>query len=227
MPDKENIRWFKTQFKTKIEQITRGTPFSVDLLTAIALQETGYLWGVLRNTLSTEEVLKRCVGDTIDAPGRDAFPTTKAKLLPEPRGAEMFAIARAALESIAPYNADYRRAATNPNKFCHGFGIFQYDLQFFKNNPAFFLEKRWYNFDECLNLFVKDELKSALRGLFGSGKTTLTDRESVFVAIAYNTGARKVRLDGDFKQGHKEKGDSGKYYGEYIWEYLQLSKATG
>lgn len=225
MPVKENIKWFKDQFKTKIEEVTAGTPFGINLLTAIAVQETGYLWGNLRRTLSTDEVLKLCVGDTIDAPGRGAFPKNKAELLTRPRGGEMFTIARAALESIARHNADYRRvAAASPNKFCRGYGIFQYDLQFFKTNPSFFLEKRWYNFKDCLQVFVQDELKGTLRALYGAGKTTLTDRESVFLAIAYNTGAGRVRLSGDFKQGHKDSG--GKYYGEYIQQYLQLSKET-
>ena len=43
----------------------------------------------------------------------------------------------------------------------------------------------------------------------------------VYVAIAYNKGS--VNFARKFKQGHKD--DNGKYYGEFIWEYLQHSKA--
>jgi hypothetical protein len=221
MSDTEKIQWFKQQFKTQIENILQNTPFSVDMLTAIAMQETGYIWGGLRETQPLEEILKVCVGDTLDSPSRSAFPKNKADLLRATRGAEMFAIAREALEHVARYNASYRRVAnSSANKFCHGFGIFQYDLQFFRTNPDFFLEKRWYNFDECLNVFVRDELKEALRRAYGSGKNTLTDREMAYVAIAYNAGSVNVR--GSFKQGHKS--DDGRYYGENIRDYMRLSQ---
>ena len=132
MSDLENIKWFKNQFKTKMEDILRGMPFSLDMLTAIAMQETGYIWGPLREQMMVGEILKLCVGDTLDVPKRnkDAFPQNKADLLSVPNGDRMFRIAREALEAVAKYNAGYRRVAkAYPNKFCHGFGIFQYDLQ--------------------------------------------------------------------------------------------------
>jgi hypothetical protein len=43
----------------------------------------------------------------------------------------------------------------------------------------------------------------------------------VYIAIAYNKGS--VNLGRDFKQGYF---DGEKYYGEYIWEYLQLAKGS-
>ncbi len=108
-----------------------------------------------------------------------------------------------------------------PNKFCRGYGIFQLDLQFFKNNPDYFLQKKWYSFDECLAQCV-NELKAAMRRAYGSGKTALTDEEKVYAAIAYNQGS--VDFSKKFKQGFRDQ--SGKYYGEYIWEYLQLAKSV-
>ena len=87
MPTPDAIRWFKTQFHTQIEAAISGTPFTVDLLTAIACQETGHIWNTLRNKMSTAEVLELCVGDTLDADkGRKAFPKTKADLVAKPRG---------------------------------------------------------------------------------------------------------------------------------------------
>jgi hypothetical protein len=219
---REDIVWFKSQFKDRIEAAVEGTPFDLDLLTAIAVQETRYIWGKLYEEMPVDEVLKLCVGDTIDAPGRDAFPRTKQDLLDEPRGDEMFAIAREALVSMARHIPGYRGVASMPNKFCHGFGIFQYDLQFYKDDPDYFLEKRWYNFDDCLGAFI-GELEDALERNPRLDKDTLTDEEMVYVAIAYNTGS--VNFAKRFKQGYKDR-DTGKFYGEYIWDYLQLAKSV-
>jgi hypothetical protein len=218
MSIQEDISWFKSQFQEDIKTAIADTPFSVALITAIALQETGYLWRNIYKKETVAKTLELCVGDTLDTPDRSAFPKNKSALTDKPKGEEMFAIAREALESIAPYNNGYKNAAKNLDKFCHGFGIFQYDLQFFLENPNFFLEKRWYEFDECLKLCV-EELNNKLVRVYGSDKSSLTDREMVYVAIAYNRG--RVDFSRGFKQGYF---DGEKYYGEYIWEYLQLAK---
>ena len=216
------IGWFKEQFRDKINAVIAGTPFSLDLLAAIAMQETYYIWGNLYNTRSIDEVLKLCTGDTLDAPRRSAFPQNKSDLLTQAKGDEMFEIARASLEAVGEVVPSFKRVAdSSPDKFCRGYGIFQLDLQFFKDKPNYFLQKKWYDFDECLNQCVS-ELKAALRRAYGSGKITLTDEEKVYVAIAYNRGS--VDFSRKFKQGFRD--DSGKYYGEYIWEYLQLAKSV-
>jgi hypothetical protein len=78
-----------------------------------------------------------CVGDTLDTPNRSAFPKNKAALLSVNKGDEMFDIARKALEAVGAYVPGYKTVANSyPNKFCHGFGIFQLDLQFFKEDPC-------------------------------------------------------------------------------------------
>jgi hypothetical protein len=214
------IRWFKSTFRAPIEAAVAGTPFGVNLIAAIAYQETGYIWAPLIGRLGVAELLAACVGDTIDAPGRKAFPKTKAELLSAPRGGEMFRIARAALEDLARRDATFRAIAQrNPNKFCHGFGIFQLDLQFFRARPDFFLERKWHEFPECLAVAI-GELKAAMKRAYGPGKTTLTDVERVYVAIAYNRGT--VKFAKGFKQGHQDK--SGRFYGEYVDEYLRIAQ---
>ncbi len=214
-------RWFKRTYGKEISAAAAETPFSLDLFTAIAMQETYYIWGKLYGKLSLDEVLKLCVGDTLDAPKRSAFPKNKEELLAAPNGDKMFQVAREALESLGAHIPEFHEIAQmHPNKFCHGFGIFQYDIQFFKTNPDFFLERRWYSFDACLTHCVH-ELQAALKRAYGSGKTMLTDEEQVFVAIAYNRGS--VDFKRGFRQGYKD--ESGKYYGEYIWDYLMLSKS--
>lgn len=220
----QDITWFKQQFGTIIETTVVGTPFTTDLLTAIAMQETNYIWRELYQNMSVADVLKNCVGDTLDAPqGRGAFPLDQSDLLTHPNGNQMFNIARKALESVGQFIPELGRDATRfDDAFCHGFGIFQYDIQFFEHeNPSFFLEKRWYEFDQCLKLAIQ-ELSRALETAYGDPtKKTLTDEEMVYVAIAYNQGS--VDVNGGFDQGHF---DGDMFYGEHIWEYLKVAKSV-
>jgi hypothetical protein len=221
MPTPDAIRWFKTQFHTQIEAAISGTPFTVDLLTAIACQETGHIWNTLRSKMSTAEVLELCVGDTLDADkGRKAFPQTKADLVAKPRGEQMFEIAHQALVDMARFIPGFAAVAKKPNKFCHGYGIFQYDLQFFLVDPDFFLEKRWASFDASLGKAM-DELKSKRQKIGLGAKSTLTDLEMVAVAIAYNTGGFKPAKG--LKQGHF---DGSRFYGEAVFDFLRLSRTV-
>ena len=150
MPNAQDVAWFKSQFQDAIVPALAGTPFSVDMITAIACQETGGIWPILRRKgLSTERILQLCVGDTIDATatgGRRAFPKNKAELLSAADGARMFELARQGLVDMAGFIPGYSGAAARPDKFCHGFGIFQLDLQFFRTDPAYFLEQRYADF---------------------------------------------------------------------------------
>lgn len=215
------IAWFKRQFGERIASAVEGTPFTVDMVAAIAQQETGYIWsGLARRGLPEAEILRLCVGDTLDADrGRSCFPRNKSELLAAPRGREMFAIAREALLEMARYVNGYQAATINPNKFCHGFGIFQYDLQFFRTNPGYFLEKAWGDFERCLKQFLQ-ELEEAKRRQGWAHKTSLTEEERVYVAIAYNKG--RADCARGFKQGHK---CEGRHYGENIFDFLRLARS--
>jgi len=133
----------------------------------------------------------------------------------------MFEIARNALEDMAAHITSYRDAVANPKKFCHGFGVFQRDLQFFEDDPDYFLERRYENFADTLSHCL-GELKRGLKKLGFESRTSLTDMEFAAVAIAYNTGGYKPSKG--LKQGHF---DNEKYYGEWIDEYLKLSRTIG
>ncbi len=162
MPTRDDFRWFKQTFHGDIEAAIAGTPFSLDMLAAIAAQETGHIWGRLRDTLALDELLEICVGDTLDADkGRAVFPRTKAELVAAPRGEEMFQIAHEALQKMAARVPAFAGVAGRPHKFCHGYGMFQYDLQFFRKDPDYFLERRWRHFDACLGKCL-DELQAAV-----------------------------------------------------------------
>jgi hypothetical protein len=223
MPTRDDILWFKTEFHEKIETALQGTPCTVDMLTAIACQETGYIWSNLRKKgLTTARILELCVGDTLDAPHRGAFPRTKDALIKAPSGKKMFAIARKALEDMAEQtgNKNYLKAAANPDKFCHGFGIFQYDLQFFKSTPEYFLNKEYADFDRCLALCLT-ELRRGLKKVGLQDKTTLTSLEIAFVAIAYNRGSYNPQKG--LRQGYF---DGTKYYGESLFDYLRMAQTV-
>ncbi len=225
MPNLQDAVWFKSQFQPAIERAVAGTPLNVDMITAFACQETGEIWPALRRLgLPTARILELCVGDTIDASptggGRRAFPKTKDELVAAPGGQGMFDVARQGLVDMASYIPAYKGAASRPEKFCHGFGIFQLDLQFFKVDPDYFLHKRYADFDAALAKCT-GELQSVLKRLGWQGKTALTDQECAAVAIAYNTG-RYDPAKG-LKQGYF---DGTKYYGENYFAYLQLAKGA-
>lgn len=217
----KSMLWFKESFEQKINLKLSGTPFDLPLVIAIAFQETGYVWSRMIGKTTTEDLLLCCTGDTLDAPNRSAFPKNKAELLAYPKGDKMFEVAREALSNVGRWDATYKRLyENNPDKFCHGYGIFQYDLQFFKTNPDFFLNKEWSDIDKVIPMVV-NELNAAQHRIPSlRGKTALTYNEKIYVAIAYNQGTANVNKD--FKQGHKNN-SSGKYYGENINDYYKIA----
>lgn len=223
MPTADDITWFKQQFHAPIGAALAGTPFDIDMLVAIACQETGHIWSTLRRKgLPTNTILALCVGDTLDADkGRRAFPQTKADLVGAPRGQEMFDIARAALLAMAEHIPGFEFAKDRPNKFCHGFGVFQRDLQFFLDDPDYFLTRAYESFDATLDQCLQ-ELRRGLKKLGLQNKASLDDMEFCAVAIAYNTGGFKPSLG--LKQGHQN--DAGRFYGEQIFDFLRLSRTV-
>src|SRR5262249_45871480 len=170
--------------------------------------------------LSIAEIVALCVGDTLDADrGRSAFPKTKADLIAVPNGQAMFDLARQALVDMAAHVRSYRAAASRPNKFVHGFGIWQYDLQFFLDDPQYFLQKRYETVSGTLGKAL-GELREAVRKIGFQNKPSLTDMEMAFVAIAYNTGG--FRPSRGLRQGFKD--SDGRFYGELIFDFIRLSR---
>ncbi|HEY7186087.1 MAG TPA: hypothetical protein VH436_06035 [Vicinamibacterales bacterium] len=221
MPNRDAFQWFKSTFHSQIEPALTGTPFSLDLLTAIAAQETGHIWGSLHSTLDVDTLLEICVGDTLDADkGRKAFPKTRDDLIAANRGEDMFRIAHDALVAMAVHVPSFAGVAKRPAKFCHGYGIFQYDLQFFKDDPDYFLNREWRLFERSLDKAI-EELTSAMSRMDIAGQDTLSDLEQVHVAIAYNSGSFKPAKG--LKQGFF---DGEKFYGEMIFDFLRLSQTV-
>ncbi len=224
MPNRDDLVWFKQTFAGRIVPALADTPLTLDLIVALACQETGFVWSKLRRDgLSEAELLALCVGDTIDAradgSGRP-FPKHRADLLTHPRGAEMFAIARAALVEMAAHIPGYERSVANPDKFCHGFGLFQRDLQHFPADPDYFLDRRWARFEQTLEHCTR-ELRRCLHVLGVRDATRLDDERLAQVAIVYNTG--RFRPERGLRQGHF---DGQRYYGESVLAYLRLAKTV-
>lgn len=190
----------------------------MELLCAIAYQESGSIWSRLIGKLPPEQIPALCTGDTLDAPKRKAFPRNKAELLTHPRGEELFAIARTALLEMARWVPAYAKTAAIPTKFCHGFGIFQLDLQHVHTHPNFFLKQQWHDFSLCLQHGLQ-QLQQARARMGWSAKRTLTTAEQIYVAIAYNKG--KADPTRGYQQGYKS--PDGTYYGEHIAAYLAIA----
>ncbi len=225
MPTRDDIRWFKQNFQARILPALVGTPLTIDFIVAVACQETGFIWSKLRRDgLPVARILELCVGDVIDAradgSGRRAFPKHRAALIAHAQGAAMFAIARQALEDMAAHVPGYNSAVANSDKFCRGYGLFQRDLQFFSDDPQYFLQRRYVRFDDTLAMCI-GELKRGLRTLGFQQRTRLSDEELAHVAIAYNTGG--FRPSKGLKQGHF---NGHKFYGEQVFEFIRLSKTV-
>lgn len=222
MPNSADIQWFKTQFQTQIEPQLADSPLTVDFITAIACQETGDVWPVLRTrSISLERILALCVGDTLDDnKGRSAFPRNQAELLAASDGAQMFDIAHQALVDMAQLIPGYAEIAKKPNKFCHGFGLFQRDLQFFKQDPQYFLQRRYERFDDTLAMCL-GELRRALKKLGLDKRLSLSELELAAVGIAYNTGGFNPRKG--LRQGHF---DGRQFYGEKIFDFIRLAQTV-
>jgi hypothetical protein len=224
MATAKDVLWFKENFAAQILPKLTGTPFDLDMIVAIACQETGEIWSILRKKgLSKTEVAALCNGDSLDGSSRTprrAFPVSKAALEAEPRGDEMFAIARQALIDMAQYVPGYEGAVKNKSKICHGFGVFQRDLQFFLDDPDYFLDQRYADFDLSLDHCLK-ELRRGLKVMKFEGRTSLSDYDFACVAIVYNTG--KFIKERGLKQGHKS---GGLFYGEWIERYVGISRTV-
>lgn len=144
------------------DSITRGAadlpPLDADLVCAIACKETAPVWVSWIARLTPETVLARCVFDASgDAPNtsRGAFPRTTA---------EFRARAGDALtdDLINEANETRRLRGYSPAAWVYkGYGVFQYDLQHFPDDPDFFAKKQWRSMDACMDRFRK-EMKSKL-----------------------------------------------------------------
>ena len=170
------ISWMKTNFREKILNHTYNTPYSIDLVCAIACKETAIKWLLWIDKYTPETILERCVFDASgDFPGtsRNAFPKNKEAFLKK-YGPELTSMLIAeANKTRAMPQSGYPRGYSPANYLYKGYGIFQYDLQNILADDAFFKEKYWSSFDHCMNRLIlilndKANYTSTLRALIKS-----------------------------------------------------------
>lgn len=215
----KELNWFLEEFGLRIESEIKNTPFTLPMFAGIAYQETGYLWSRIREHADDEEAfLDACVGDVIGAPRRKAFPRTPQELKALPNGVEMYDIGRNALQILGNVAPEYAKYVRHKKRFCRGYGLFQYDLQFFKEDPNYFLTKGWSSFEGTFGKALSEATTKA-KGLKLYSDRKLTITESTKVAIAYNRGSYDRNLG--WKQGHRN--GAGEYYGELVNRYIKLA----
>ncbi|MEZ5284736.1 MAG: hypothetical protein R2712_08010 [Vicinamibacterales bacterium] len=171
---RDDIAWFKEQFAGWITPALQGTPLTIDLMAAVACQETGPVWSRLRRRgLPVQEIPAVAWATPSTPPAAAApFPVNRAALVATSRWRSHVRIARAALERMSPLVPGYTSVVRQPHKFCHAFGIF-HDLQFFRPTRAF-LERRYEDFPASLAKAVQ-ELKRGLtrNGLAGKDRVRI------------------------------------------------------
>lgn len=140
-------RWLVHHFGDALEEAAIGKPYGVRHLCAIACQESAYKWLKWTADHDPAEILGRCVFDASgDYPGtsRTAFPRNTAAFRAR-YGAAFTAML------VEEANRTRRMQGWGDKPWVYkGYGLFQYDLQHVRTDEAFFRERKWYSFAECL-----------------------------------------------------------------------------
>jgi hypothetical protein len=174
--------WLKQHFEPQIKEAVYNTPWTVDLVCAIACQETAYKWLLWIHNYEPLTILQCCVFDASgDYPGRPrfAFPKNRADFEKKYNAdVSHMLIAEGNKQRAMPQN-DAPKGYSAAEYLYKGYGIFQYDLQNIQTDPEFFLFKKWYNMSDCLQRLIdelnaKAKVASNLHGIVkaynGSGK---------------------------------------------------------
>ena len=154
---KKSVGWLNDNFRNEIIDAFNGTPFNLKHIYGIACVESGELWPNLIGKFTTSEILSFCV---LDGSG-DVGGTTRVHF---PRNAAAFR--RKYSEDftnmlIEEGNKGRKVRGYGPSTILYkGYGIFQYDLQFVDNDRAFFEDRLWYKFAECLIRLKKELVES-------------------------------------------------------------------
>lgn len=144
--------WLDTHFGEKCETIVTDTPFTRELIYAIACKETAIYFYDWTKDHTPTEVLGRCVFDASgDVTGtRNAFPKNTSEFVGK-YGQKI------ADDLIEEANKTRAMRGFGPKQWVYaGYGLFQYDLQNIQTDETFFTQKLWYNIDDCLARIIKE-----------------------------------------------------------------------
>lgn len=146
-------RWLLNNFGTELRAAVKGKPYALKHLCAIICQETAYKWLKWISLYNPQTIIERCVFDASgDYPRttRSAFPKNTAAF--RSKFGDPFTSMLINEANITRRMQGY----DDKNWVYKGYGIFQYDLQHVKANPAFFKNREWYRFDNCLTQACKE-----------------------------------------------------------------------
>jgi hypothetical protein len=186
------ITWMKQNFSKEIEDAVNNTPFSLDIVCGIACQETAYVWIDWIGKKSVDEILSLCV---FDASGD--FPDTKRSAFPKNTDAFRSVYGDEFTNMlIEEANRSRKERGLSPKSWVYkGYGIYQYDLQYVKEDEAFFKEKQWFNYSKCLEKAMKEltnkwkannDLFKAVRAYNGSGPSAQDYANNVMIFNNYS-----------------------------------------
>lgn len=158
----QTANWLNTHFGKRCEAAVENTPFTKELLYAIACKESAYKWMHWIDNYDANTILGRCV---FDASGEPEFPDKPRNVSPRNRD-EFKAHFGVDLLNMLVEEGNKQRIMPQPDAphgyhpapyLYKGYGIFQYDLQFILTGDAnFFTQKLWYNIDDCIDRVMKE-----------------------------------------------------------------------
>jgi hypothetical protein len=186
---KKCVGWLDASFRTEVERAFKATPFGLEHIYAIAWQESSELWPKLIGKYDKSQILGFCVldgsGDVPKKP-RNSYPQKKAVLEKDDPELTSLLLAEGNKARVA------RGMKPSERILYKGYGIFQYDLQYVKDDRSFFAERKWYDFDECLKKLKRElmtkysatkNVRRAIRGYNGSGPSAEAYVKNVFAFI--------------------------------------------
>jgi hypothetical protein len=191
----KSCKWLVDHFGDRLRTAVNGKPYKVKHLCAIVCQESAYKWLNWTASQNVATIVARCVFDASgDYPGtnRSAFPkNTKAF---QSKYGDTFTSML-----VEEANLSRRLQGWGDKSWVYkGYGIFQYDLQNVKTDEAFFREKKWYDFAECLQRCCKElddklsstggDLWQAIKRYNGSGPAAEQYMQNVKVFTDYCAG---------------------------------------
>lgn len=178
---KKAANWLVQNFGEQIKEHLYGTPYDLELVSAIFCQETACKLLLWFDKYEPLEILARCVFDASgDFPNttRNAFPKNKAEFKQQ-YGATITAMLIAEANKMRSMpQPGYPQGYSPADYLYKGYGLFQYDLQHIKTDPEFFLFKKWYNFSDCMQKLIEqlntkfkhsDTLRALVKSYNGSG----------------------------------------------------------
>jgi hypothetical protein len=184
--------WLMENFGDKLRAAVAGKAYGLKHLCAIVCQETAYKWVPWIGQKPMQTIVERAVYDASgDYPGasRSAFPVNTAAF----RARYGESLTNMLIEEA---NRTRRLQGYGDKPWVYkGYGLFQYDLQHIVRDEAFFRERQWYDFDQCLRRAVQElddklraqngDLWEAIRAYNGSGANARAYREKVRVFATY------------------------------------------